>query len=71
MEHVLAKESIKGLLKSKPDKEIIADFKQRLTKFGYTPGEVEYIIRNCTTNQEIIQKLKDQLDIATKCLNIK
>ncbi|WP_027364675.1 hypothetical protein [Desulfotruncus alcoholivorax] len=71
MEHILAKESIKGNVRTAQDREVIINLKQKLTKLGYTPGEVEYILRNCTTNQEIIQKLKEQLDIANRCLGIK
>lgn len=72
MEHVISKSALKGNVKTRAEeKEFIVTLKNKLTKLGYTAGEVEYMLRKCATNREAIQILNSQLEIAHKCLNIK
>ncbi|SFH07364.1 hypothetical protein SAMN05660649_03761 [Desulfotomaculum arcticum] len=75
LEQAISQSELKGKAKDKikdkaKEQELIISLKQKLTKFGYTAGEVEYIIKNCSSNPEIVQKLKSQLDIAQKCLKV-
>jgi len=72
LDQAIAQAGITGKVKTKEEEKVfIQGLKQKLSKFGYTGGEIEYIIRNCSTEREVQKLLISQLEIAQKCLDIK
>ena len=72
LDQAIAQAGITGKAKTKEEEKVfIQGLKQKLSKLGYTDGEIEYMIRNCSTEQEIKKLLISQLEIAQKCLDVR